>query len=140
MLALKQNMCLLFIRLEIAAWLLKVSRHDRKLEAGFLEDRLREMDYQQAQLTYRNRLCVTVHKGNLYRIVDITDTTADRVTFEKGGSTITVAQYFKDAYDENVEGKQLVTAKEARGGSRLCYLPANLLRVIAQTPQVRPPT
>ena len=117
-----------------------MTRHDRKLEAGFLEDRLREMDYQQAQLTYRNRLCVTVHKGNLYRIVDITDTTADRVTFEKGGSTITVAQYFKDAYDENVEGKQLVTAKEARGGSRLCYLPANLLRVIAQTPQVRPPT
>lgn len=117
------------------AWLLKVSRHDRKLEAGFLEDRLREMDYQRAQITYRNRLCVTVHKGNIYRIIDITDTTADRATFDKGGATITVAQYFKDAYNENVEGKQVIMAKEARGGSRLCYLPVNLLRVIAQAPQ-----
>ncbi|CDJ64193.1 hypothetical protein, conserved [Eimeria necatrix] len=117
------------------AWLIKVNRHDRKLEPGLLEDRLREMDYQTARIKYRNRLCVAVHKGNIYRIVEVTDTTADRATFEKGGATISVAQYFKDVYNQNVDGKQVVTTKEARGGSRLCYLPANLLRVIAQAPQ-----
>lgn len=114
-----------------------MNRHDRKLEPGLLEDRLREMDYQTARIKYRNRLCVAVHKGNIYRIVEVTDTTADRATFEKGGATISVAQYFKDVYNQNVDGKQVVTTKEARGGSRLCYLPANLLRVIAQAPQVR---
>lgn len=115
-----------------------MSRHDRKLESGFLEDRLREMDHQRAQATYRNRLCVTVHKGNIYRIMDITDKTADSVTFEKDGRTFTVAQYFRDEYHENVEGKQVVEAKEVRGGSRICHLPVNLLRVLAQAPPVRP--
>ncbi|XP_026192612.1 uncharacterized protein LOC34622554 [Cyclospora cayetanensis] len=119
------------------SWLLKMSRHDRKLELGCLEDHLRDMDHQKAQITYRNRLCVAVHKGNIYRIINVTDTTADRATFEKGGQTINVAQYFKDAYNEHVEGKLVVQAKEVRGGSRVCFLPVNLLRVIAQAP---PPT
>ena len=96
------------------------------------------MDHQRAQLTYKNRLCVAVHKGSIYRIVDVTDITADCATFEKSGETLTVTQYFRDAYNENVEGKQVVQVKEVRGGSRLCYLPANLLRIIAQAPPVRP--
>lgn len=130
----KARQCILAVC--VSVWLIKMSRHDRKLEAGFLEERLRDMDYQRAQETYKNRLCVTVHKPNLYRIVSITDQTADSVTFEKGGTTMTVAQYFKDTYGESVEGKQLVEAKQARGGSGVVYLPVNLLRIIAQAPPV----
>lgn len=115
-------------------WLLKLSRHDRKLEPGILEERLRAMDHQRAQLTYKNRLCVTVHKGNMYRIINVTDKTTDTEQFEKQGVRVTVAQYFRDTYNIDVQGKRLVEAKEVRGASRVCLLPANLLRIVAQAP------
>lgn len=118
-------------------WLLKLSRHDRKLEPGTLEEKLRAMDHQRAQLTYKNRLCVTVHKGNMYRIINVTDKTTDNEYFEKQGVRVTVAQYFRDAYNIEVQGKQLVEAKETRGASRICLLPASLLRIVAQAPPVK---
>ncbi|KAL8271256.1 hypothetical protein Esti_004822 [Eimeria stiedai] len=116
-------------------WLMKVSRHDRELEAGTLEDWLVHCDHQKAQNLYKNRVCVTIHRGGIYRITDVTDQTADTTHFERAGTTVTVAQYFREAHRQNVEGKQVVRAQLLRGGFRDCFLPVNLVRLIKQAPQ-----
>ncbi|KAL8447907.1 hypothetical protein Emed_004202 [Eimeria media] len=95
-------------------WLMKVSRHDRELEDGTLEDELRRGDHQRAQILLRNRVCVTTHRGGIYRIIDVTDQTADTTHFERGGSTVSVTQYFREAHRQNVEGKQVPTGGRAR--------------------------
>ncbi|KAL8434248.1 hypothetical protein Efla_002013 [Eimeria flavescens] len=116
-------------------WLIKMSRHDRKLRQGTLEQLIAGMDHKRAQHEFRDRICVAVHRGTIYRILDITDETADRKTFMKEGAPVTVAKYFEDTYGERVMGKQLVEAKLLRGGAKPCFLPINLLRIFEQIPQ-----
>ncbi|KAL8453881.1 hypothetical protein Emag_001689 [Eimeria magna] len=113
----------------------KLSGLDATLVQGEKKDELLECDHQRAQNLFKNRVCVTIHRGGIYRILDVTDQTADTTHFERGGSTMSVAQYFREAHRQNVDGKQVVRAQLLRGGSRDCFLPVNMIRLIKQAPQ-----